>query len=195
MNRPYRNSRVEDLIELVATFADNREQLATVLHELSFRKTKMALNLQARVEGLLGSDSAVIRTSTPAPKEPLEGHGGTTLPAAASSPGSVDEDSELVHMRRLLEVLRNGITVRSERLDRWGMSCSVTPGLFEVVIKYWEAELSEVPDERGRTKSLLARELLEMSPLGANDSGVDYPRKRRESKAKNRLEKTKAQAS
>ena len=98
-------------------------------------------------------------------------------------------------MRRILEVLRNGITVRSEQLDRWGMSCSVTPLLFEVVIKFWEAELSEVPDERGRTKSLLARELLEMSPLGANDSGVDYPRKRRESKAKNRLEKTKAQAS
>lgn len=194
MNRPYRNSRVEDLVDRVTTFADNREQLATVLHELSFRKTKMALDLQVRVEGLLGSGSAVAQSSVTAPKEPLEGHGGAEQPVAASIPGSLDDESELARMRQLLEVLRNGITVRSEQLDRWGMACSVTPGLFEVVIKYWEAELSEVPDERGRTKSLLTRELPEMSPLGTNDSGIDYPRKRRDSKAKTRLEKSKAQA-
>jgi len=194
MNRPYRTSRVEDLSERVTKFADNREQLATVLHELSFRKTKMALDLQVRVEGLLGSGSAVAQNSVTAPKEPLEGHGGAKHPVAASIPGSLDDESELARMRQLLEVLRNGITVRSEQLDRWGMSCSVTPGLFEVVIKYWEAELSEVPDERGRTKSLLTRELSEMSPLGTNDSGIDYPRKRGDSKAKTRIEKSKAQA-
>ncbi len=183
---------MEDLVERVATFANNREQLVTVLHELSFRKTKMALDLQVRVEGLLGSGSAVTQSSVSAPTEPLEGHGGAKHSVSIS--GSVEDESELSRMRQLVEVLRNGITVRSEQLDRWGMSCSVTPGLFEVVIKYWEAELSEVPDERGRTKSLLTRELPEMSPLGTNDSGVDYPRKRRDSKAKTRLEKSKAQA-
>jgi hypothetical protein len=114
-------------------------------HELSFRTTKAARQLLAEIDS-----GAAISPPVQPPKAQVISEAITTDFAV---------DNELIYR---YEELRQTFTVKGSLLSRWGMTELMPNEFMQEIVKLWSNKISDTPDQYGRTKELLFKNMLDL---------------------------------
>jgi hypothetical protein len=154
MSREYLQHTIDQLEELAKDPATEPETLLAVKAELPHRKKtrQRADQILSHIEKRLAS----VPPKSPESKTPKSK--ATKRSSTGSDPDS-GAGAELQQLRREVKILRDGVSVMAECLERWGLSISAPPALIDLAAEFWRRNLGTEPDGRGRTIKTLEVDL------------------------------------
>ena len=154
MSRNYLQHTIDQLEALAKDPATDSDTLLAVKAELPHRK-----KTRQRADLILSHiDHRLASVPSESAKSETPRSIATESPSTDSAPDS-GASAELQQLRREVQILRDGISVRSECLERWGLSISAPPALIDLAAEYWRRKLGTVADCRGRTIKTLEADL------------------------------------
>ena len=143
--RNYMSKSVIQLRELALENLHDPSVIVKLKHELSFRTTKAARQLLAEID----SGAAI--------SPPVQPPVAQVVSEAITTDFAVD--NELTYR---YEALRQTFTVKGSLLSRWGMTELMPNEFMQEIVKLWSTKISDTPDQYGRTKELLSKNMLDL---------------------------------
>ena len=145
VQRIYMSKSVIQLREIALQNLHDSAVILNLRHELSHRSTKSAQHLLAEID--LGA------TISPLGSPPL----------AQVVSEIITADHAMDHgLASRYEELRQTFTVKGSLLSRWGMTELMPKEFIQVVVELWSTKITDVPDQFGRTKDLLIKNMLDL---------------------------------
>ena len=154
------------LTEIVDNPNTSPEEINEVVHELRQRKSKGALNLLGRItaDGTDTPRPPVVGKSRSVRERRKSGAGTPDMPSAMPA----ETTSHTEHSREAeaqLEVLRTTFTAQAEILARWGLTEALPLPLREAIMHEWSRIVGDDPDQLGRSRKRLARDLHDLAGM------------------------------
>lgn len=145
VQRIYMSKSIIQLREIALQNLHDSTVILNLRHELSYRSTKSARQLLTEIDS---------GTTISAPGPP---------PLAQVVSEMTTADHEMDHgLASRYEELRQTFTVKGSLLSRWGMTEIMPKDFMQAVIELWSTRITDVPDQFGRTKDLLIKNMLDL---------------------------------
>ena len=167
--RPYRSKWLKELAAIVNKKGVTAGELADVIYELSFRKSVGAKRLLARLTGSAGaSKQPALQGSKPKSAKPGRTKAASTSVEESFVPSEVPElGPEARDAIERLKVLRETYTEGAELLARWGATTALPDDMLSLLFGAWAKVVTEQPDEFGRSRATLERDMGRWKSLSA----------------------------